>query len=96
MTKERLNPSNLKDYTERTWFLGTDILDEGKDLTLMYNGVSASFTREEGAIYSTSQMAILQCKKMGYTDYFIEVLEEAKKINYDFVLFDRDIISEVK
>ena len=93
---EKTNPGNLKDYTEKTWFLGTNILEEN-DLNLMEEEIGTSFTREEGAIYYVNVIdtPLLEnyYKDLGYSDYFQDVIKEAKKRDYVWVFFDRDIES---
>lgn len=93
MSKEKMHPSNIQDYTEKTWFLGTDILDHknSRDLDLMEEGKVASFTRDEGAIYSTLPDFLADMKKEGYSTYFQELMKEARKRGYAWVFFDRDI-----
>lgn len=96
--KEKLHPNKLGDYTEKTWFLGTDILDDEntKDLELMSQGVATSFNREEGAIYNTNEEFQREYKEKGYSPYFQEVIKEAKNRDYEWVLFDRDIETKAK
>ena len=96
--KEKLHPNKLVDYTEKTWFLGTDILDDErtKDLELMSQGIATSFYREEGAIYNTQESFQESYKQEGYSPYFQEVIKEAKSRGYDWVFFDRDIETSSK
>lgn len=94
---ERINPNNLEDYTEPMWFLGTNILDdESDDLYLMEKGISTSFVRAEGAIYSTNDAFFYDYKSNGYSSYFLEIMKEAKKRGYNWVFFDRDIETSIK
>lgn len=95
----------LADYTERTWFLGTDVLVEDcGDLTLMESGRGASFSREEGAIYHVGcqdnddfQSDLDDREVWGaYSNRFKDVLMEARNRGYTWVFFDCDITSTVQ
>jgi hypothetical protein len=92
--KEIINPSNLKDYTEKTWFLGNNLLSES-DLSLMEQGEGTSFVREEGAIYHVPVINDFpdHYKSLGYSKYFQEIIKEANKRKYVWIFFDRDIES---
>lgn len=92
--KEKINPSNLKDYTEKTWFLGTDILEE-QDLELMNQQMGTSFERPEGAIYHVPAIDAIPdyYKDLGYSPYFQELIKEAHKREYIWIFFDCDIES---
>lgn len=92
--KNNVKVTELKDYTEKMWFLGTDILEE-KDLTLMEDRIGTSFERPEGAIY---HVGVLQefpnhYKNLEYSHRFQEILQEAYRRNYVWVFFDCDIES---
>lgn len=93
---EKKHPGNLEDYTEKTWFLGTNILED-KDLGLMEKAEGTSFVRAEGAIYHVGVLDVPGCenhyKDLGYSQYFQDVVEEAHKRGYIWIFFDRDIES---
>ena len=92
-----MKPSNIADNTEKTWFLGTDILPES-DLELMEEGNEASFVREEGAIYRVSEVVIEHDYYgiAGYSNTFRNIVKEAHKRGYMWLFFDCDITTEVK
>lgn len=92
MNKSKI--SKLKDYTEKTWFLGTDIL-ESQDLDLMEKQICTSFEREEGAMYYIGHETNLLEKfhMAGYSETFLSVVNEAFKRKYVWIFFDRDIES---
>jgi hypothetical protein len=96
--KEKINPNNIQDYTEPTWFLGTNLIDDesNDDLYLMEKGICTRFLRVEGAIYSTNDLFLYEYKSNGYSSYFIEIIKEAKKRGYNWVFFDRDIDTTIK
>ena len=97
-TTTKISPKNIKDYTEKTWFLGTDILDQegSQDLDLMNDGVATIFEREEGAIYVVPQDKDRKnfYSSQGYSDYFQSIIDEAQQRGYQWVFFDRDIETE--
>lgn len=92
--KEKINPSNLKDYTEPTWFLGTDICEEA-DLFLLDQGIGTAFAREEGAILHVGVLKEIPnfYELLGFSPYFQDVLREANARGYVWVFLDRDISS---
>lgn len=102
MKKDRLHPNNIKDFSQPTWFLGTDILDEkgSNDLNLMDQGVGTSLNREEGAIYYCKIIEEEGYEKeflnLGYSPYFNDLMKEACRRNYDYVWFDRDLETKHK
>ena len=92
--KTKFDASKLEDYTERTWFLGTNILLE-IDLTLMEDKVGTSFERDEGAIYHVGVIEQFpkHYQELGYSKQFQEIVKEAHKRGYAWIFYDRDIES---
>ena len=95
--------SDIRDHTERTWYLGTDAIhdeDDDTDLRLMDQGVEASMTNEYGALYHISEEDeyfrefIRKLQAAGYSRQFLSVMEEARKRRFAWVHFDRDIETE--
>ena len=72
MTK--IKASKIKDYTEKTWFLGTDVV-ENEDLELMEKNKCTTFSCEEGAMYYLGHDSNI-LEKMHMTGYsLIEILK---------------------
>lgn len=93
---ERINPANIKDNTEKTWFLGTDLFETSPvDLDLMEQGLGAMMDCDEAAMYATSHIKEDEnfYARLGYSVYFQEIIKEAIKREYAWVIFDRDIES---
>jgi len=89
----------IKNYTEPTWFLGTDIVEE-QDLKLMEEKMGTTLWMPEGAVYHVPVLKELNCSKyyselLGYSKTFQAIIEEALKRGYIWVFFDRDIATEV-
>jgi len=83
---------DIKDYTEKTWFLGTDILEK-RDLELMLEEVETSLCRAEGAMYHVSDEECIRndYATNGYSLIFCEIVEEAYRRGYFWLFFDCDI-----
>ena len=92
--KNTFDVSKLEDYTEKTWFLGTNIVKE-QDLTLMEDKIGTSFSREEGAIYHVGVIEQFPShyKELGYSKQFQEIIKEAHNRGYAWIFYDRDIES---
>jgi len=88
--------ANIKDYTEKSWFLGTDILENengnANDLRLMRNGTRVCEAFETGGRYYLHREDFdRDLLNAGYSDYFIELVKEARRRGYIYLHFDCDI-----
>lgn len=99
-----MDVKKIKNHTEKTWFIGTDVLVEGrlkenKDLELMEKGLNASLVGQYGSLYHVSEEAEYRTpeyKKHGYSDLFCSIIEEAHRRGYKWIVFDCDIPTEFK
>lgn len=91
---KKLDVKLIADYTEKSWFLGTNLLPE-TDLELMEEEIGTSFTREEGAIFHVGVLDLFPnyYRDLGYSEVFQEIMEEAKTRSYAWIFYDRDIDS---
>lgn len=99
-----IDPKNIRDNEEKTWFLGTDLLmledvDDAEiaDLRLMDAGVYAAMTNEYAALYVVRgdyKEWTNDLLSAGYSPYFVTVMQEAARRGYKWVHFDRDIQTE--
>lgn len=97
--------TKIRDYTERTWFIGTDVLsredvpdEDNIDLNLMENGSEATMHSEWCAMYQCSYIPelIKEYKNVGYSDRFCEIILEGQRRGYSWIIFDRDLQTKVK
>mgnify|MGYP007088045765 CR=1 FL=1 len=91
---KNLDVKLIADYTEKTWFLGTNLLTE-TDWDLIEKEIGTSFTREEGAIFHVGVLDLFPkyYRELGYSEVFQEIMEEAKTRSYAWIFYDRDIDS---
>ena len=102
-----IDVKNMRDYTERVWFLGTKILsdedgEETHDLILMDEGREARFNKTGGpAVFyhvplvdDHYQYFIEKVKGWGYSERFVSIIDEAHRRGYVWIYFDRDIETE--
>lgn len=99
-----IDVKNMRDYTERVWFLGTDVVEES-DLELLDRNVLARCWHPEqewypGNFYRLSpdtpyfKEYLKELKTVGYSHQFRAIMLEARKRGYLWVYFHPDIETE--
>jgi len=90
--KHKIEAERIADYSEKCWFLGTDVFTED-DLNLINKLDGAIYTREEGMVYYVS---FEDDSYQKYPKRFQQLLKEATKRGYAYLWFDRDIETKLK
>lgn len=82
--------SRIKDYTEKTWFLGTDILFV-ECLQLLENKEVCSLVGQYGSMINVDKCLDVEILTDQLTPNIKAILKEAKKRGYCYIFFDCDI-----
>lgn len=102
-----IDARDIRDHTERIWFLGTDLFDEdAPDLRLMDEGVCVHSNAVghpdffPGVFYRVPPDEdyfweyIEKLRNFGYSSDFMGIIHEARRRNYLWIYFHPDIESE--
>jgi len=98
-----IDVKNMRDYTEKVWFLGTDTLEEEKDdsdLRLMDKHLVAhSYSEGVGTFFRVPpddyyENFLVELEAAGYSPRFISIIKEAHRRGYMWIYFHPDIETE--